>query len=1269
MSYRAEVFCRVRPTDKLCLQQFHFSPNNRTVEVTRKNIRNSCSVGKGSNDQEVIHTFTFDSIFAGSNATQENVFRATAMKLVQKGLLEGINSTLLCHGQRDSGKTYTMFGGNDFRSRGLAARTITQLYEDVQHYSMERTYTIKISFLQFYGSEVTDLLTGMTSTAGRVGGSSRCGSRGGGSSNALSKSSSTRIGSERSGSCTSSGEKNPPFLSPSTCFPSGSSSASPAGERCLPQVTLDGKGEVLLKGIEKRVCSNEEEALATVFEGLHNRSLNKNVHVVLSLYARHQSLVDSECETRDAVLHLVDLAGIQRGDGLSSDHRGEVQVVNRSLSMLEQVILCLGNPQTSSSGEAVKSHIPYRQSKLTTLLKGCIGGTSLTSLIAHIYPEQQFLEATISTLNFARRMMHLVIEPTVNVVQDASTQIRSLQRQVTDLKAEIRMQNQLSLARAARQSPSSNSAENSSGGEGGSHQKGGGGNSVHSSTTTYGTDELQAIHEKAQMYLDGESSTIYVNDVREMNACFAYFRQLLEQKNLYITEIQSEAYSKAQTSYQRERGNESSGTREGDGLVSIYSTSAVASGFSSPIHGPGQDNTGGRGSFGGGNKSGNNASGSSINASKGLAVAHRRRAPSSHTHPPSTSNSGYASSRQGGKDGVGAGSGGGAGPGTGIDLHTPNVLDKHGGVSYGVAGKAAQANPRAQQPVVVSPPSLERDRNVGFSSGGGSMGQHGLSTMSSNSSFRGIGQIGGSVGSGEGGTSGPTFTTSYSTSSGVPGSSASNMTMASGGYPPENHHNKPNLTISTNNGIGGTGNAGKIFSSAGHPQFSSLPEARPPGALMAPAGNSSRPAQGSALSSPSLQMPSSSTSGPSGHDNQTSSIIPTTSTASKPSTSFGSSNPQGTSSASGISSTGSRFPVPPLPLLSQASAARPEASQGEKGDATAEHMKARAFDDYKKNSNGALQVRALAEDQEQLLQMERKLNGLYRRLEKIDMAFQEKAQRHRSPQSAFSPSAALLSHASAYSGGSGGRGNRPHSSGSAGYQGSDEDDDPYRMTQLQLSVYYSATEENIKALSAERSHLIKQMERRQQAFLTNFLEWYGRISGDTSELGYELGGRRDSAAGKQFSSAPGIPIGHCVSGTTAGYYSGVGLQSGQFAAGTNSGRSSARRGLPQTSFVDGNTTSSPGIRSGGTGGGMDSNSVHLPSVGLSGGMLAGAAGEAAGPLFYQLQDDRFLDAAERFDAMEMQRRTAQDPQSRAFYSAKKFVESKTRDQGRVGNRA
>ena len=107
----------------------------------------------------------------------------------------------------------------------------------------------------------------------------------------------------------------------------------------------------------------------------------------------------------------MDLAGNERTKKLEQQNRiNEANYINKSLSFLEQVVV--------ASQDSGKEHVPYRQSKLTNLLKSSIGGNCKTVMIANIWPEELYLEETISTLKFAARMMKVQNEAKVNELQD-----------------------------------------------------------------------------------------------------------------------------------------------------------------------------------------------------------------------------------------------------------------------------------------------------------------------------------------------------------------------------------------------------------------------------------------------------------------------------------------------------------------------------------------------------------------------------------------------------------------------------------------------------------------------------------------------------------------------------------------------------------------------------------------------------------------------------------------------------------------------------------
>jgi kinesin family member 5 len=70
----------------------------------------------------------------------------------------------------------------------------------------------------------------------------------------------------------------------------------------------------------------------------------------------------------------------------------EAKKINQSLSTLGKVISCIARNS---------AHIPYRDSKLTRLLKESLGGNNKTTLIVNCSMHHSQLEETLSTMRFA----------------------------------------------------------------------------------------------------------------------------------------------------------------------------------------------------------------------------------------------------------------------------------------------------------------------------------------------------------------------------------------------------------------------------------------------------------------------------------------------------------------------------------------------------------------------------------------------------------------------------------------------------------------------------------------------------------------------------------------------------------------------------------------------------------------------------------------------------------------------------------------------------
>ena len=88
------------------------------------------------------------------------------------------------------------------------------------------------------------------------------------------------------------------------------------------------------------------------------------------------------------------------GTGNSRLTRKEGKSINLSLHYLEQVILALQNNKANKHGV---THIPYRNSTMTCVLRDSLGGNCRTVFIATVNCEPEYIDETISTCRFAQR--------------------------------------------------------------------------------------------------------------------------------------------------------------------------------------------------------------------------------------------------------------------------------------------------------------------------------------------------------------------------------------------------------------------------------------------------------------------------------------------------------------------------------------------------------------------------------------------------------------------------------------------------------------------------------------------------------------------------------------------------------------------------------------------------------------------------------------------------------------------------------------------------
>ncbi|KAL2081174.1 hypothetical protein ACEWY4_023027 [Coilia grayii] len=168
-----------------------------------------------------------------------------------------------------------------------------------------------------------------------------------------------------------------------------------------------------VKGCTERFVSSPEEVMDVIDEGKANRHVavtNMNEHSSRSHSIFQINIKQENVETEKKLsgkLYLVDLAGSEKVSktGAEGSVLDEAKNINKSLSALGNVIAALA--------EGNKTHVPYRDSKMTRILQDSLGGNCRTTIIICCSPSVFNEAETKSTLMFGQRAK--TIKNTVSV--------------------------------------------------------------------------------------------------------------------------------------------------------------------------------------------------------------------------------------------------------------------------------------------------------------------------------------------------------------------------------------------------------------------------------------------------------------------------------------------------------------------------------------------------------------------------------------------------------------------------------------------------------------------------------------------------------------------------------------------------------------------------------------------------------------------------------------------------------------------------------------
>ena len=191
-------------------------------------------------------------------------------------------------------------------------------------------------------------------------------------------------------------------------------------ERCRPtQVRRDPKtGRVFVDGATRRPIDPADAAAVDALVACAARhrcvastemnAVSSRSHAVFTL---HLTGTNAERRARlRGALHLVDLAGSERLDRSHAQGQRlkEAQSINKSLSALAGVFASLN---------AKRSHVPYRDSRLTFLLQPALSGDGKTLLFVNLSPTAASANESLCSLRFAKQVNQVELGKATRAVE------------------------------------------------------------------------------------------------------------------------------------------------------------------------------------------------------------------------------------------------------------------------------------------------------------------------------------------------------------------------------------------------------------------------------------------------------------------------------------------------------------------------------------------------------------------------------------------------------------------------------------------------------------------------------------------------------------------------------------------------------------------------------------------------------------------------------------------------------------------------------------
>ncbi|KAJ0981888.1 hypothetical protein J5N97_010143 [Dioscorea zingiberensis] len=156
-------------------------------------------------------------------------------------------------------------------------------------------------------------------------------------------------------------------------------------------------------------------------------------HAVLEITVKRTQRNQYGTQILRGKLALVDLAGSERASetNIAGQKLRDGANINKSLLALANCINALGKQQKRGL-----AYVPYRNSKLTRILKDGLSGNSRTVMVATISPADDQYHHTVNTLKYADRAKEIKTQIHKNI-GTVDTHVEDYKRMIENLKVEV----------------------------------------------------------------------------------------------------------------------------------------------------------------------------------------------------------------------------------------------------------------------------------------------------------------------------------------------------------------------------------------------------------------------------------------------------------------------------------------------------------------------------------------------------------------------------------------------------------------------------------------------------------------------------------------------------------------------------------------------------------------------------------------------------------------------------------------------------------------